>query len=63
MLRLADIAVVGGGFPPAASGHNPLEPARLGVGAISGPAVANFEDIYAEMAVAGAATIAGTRRP
>jgi 3-deoxy-D-manno-octulosonic-acid transferase len=58
MLRLADIAVVGNGFPPDGEGHNPLEPARLGVGAISGPAVANFEDIYAEMAVAGAATIA-----
>jgi 3-deoxy-D-manno-octulosonic-acid transferase len=58
MLRLADIAVVGNSFPPGGEGHNPLEPARLGVGAISGPEVANFEDIYAEMALAGAAILA-----
>ena len=45
-------------FRGRASGHNPLEPARLGVGAISGPEVANFADIYAEMAAAGAAVIA-----
>lgn len=57
MLRLADIAVVGNGFPPGGEGHNPLEPARLGVGAISGPQVVNFEDIYAEMARAGGAAV------
>jgi 3-deoxy-D-manno-octulosonic-acid transferase len=58
MLRLADIAVVGNSFPPGGEGHNPLEPARLGVGAISGPEVANFEDIYAEMIEVGAAVLA-----
>jgi 3-deoxy-D-manno-octulosonic-acid transferase len=57
-LRLADIAVVGGGFARGVGGHNPLEPARLGVGVISGPHVANFADIYAEMAEAGGALIA-----
>jgi 3-deoxy-D-manno-octulosonic-acid transferase len=57
-LRLADIAVMGGGFAPGVGGHNPLEPARLGVGVISGPHVANFADIYAEMAQAGGALIA-----
>jgi len=57
-LRLADVAVVGKSFGPQTGGHNPLEPARLGVGVISGPAVANFEDIYAEMAAAGAAVLA-----
>ena len=57
-LRLADVAIVGNGFPRNGEGHNPLEPARLGVGAISGPEVANFADIYAEMAAAGAAVIA-----
>jgi 3-deoxy-D-manno-octulosonic-acid transferase len=56
-LRLADVAIVGNGFPRGGEGHNPLEPARLGVGAISGPEVANFADIYAEMAVTGAALI------
>ena len=58
LLRLADIAFVGNGFPPGGEGHNPLEPARLGVGVISGPEVANFADIYAEMTAAGAAIIA-----
>jgi 3-deoxy-D-manno-octulosonic-acid transferase len=57
-LRLADVAVMGGGFVRAVGGHNPLEPARLGVGVISGPHVANFADIYAEMAEAGGALIA-----
>lgn len=57
-LRLADVAVVGNGFPRHGEGHNPLEPARLGVGVISGPQVVNFADIYAEMAAAGAAVIA-----
>jgi 3-deoxy-D-manno-octulosonic-acid transferase len=57
-LRLADVAVVGKSFGPETGGHNPLEPARLGVGVVSGPKVANFEDIYAEMAAAGAAIIA-----
>ena len=57
-LRLADVAVMGGGFAPGVGGHNPLEPARLGVGVISGPRVANFADIYAEMARSGGALIA-----
>jgi len=57
-LRLADVAVMGGGFVRGVGGHNPLEPARLGVGVISGPHVANFADIYAEMVEAGGALIA-----
>ena len=57
-LRLADVAVMGGGFVRGVGGHNPLEPARLGVGVVSGPDVANFADIYAEMAQAGGALIA-----
>jgi 3-deoxy-D-manno-octulosonic-acid transferase len=57
-LRLADVAVMGGGFARGVGGHNPLEPARLGVGVISGPHVANFADIYAEMVDAGGALIA-----
>jgi 3-deoxy-D-manno-octulosonic-acid transferase len=58
LLRLADVAVVGNGFPPGGEGHNPLEPARLGVGVISGPQVTNFEAIYAEMAADGGAVLA-----
>jgi 3-deoxy-D-manno-octulosonic-acid transferase len=57
-LRLADVAVVGGGFARGIGGHNPLEPARLGVGVISGRHVANFAAIYAEMAEARGALFA-----
>jgi 3-deoxy-D-manno-octulosonic-acid transferase len=57
-LRLAPFAVVGGGFAPDVGGHNPLEPAQLGVGVISGPNVANHGDIYAEMFATGAALTA-----
>jgi 3-deoxy-D-manno-octulosonic-acid transferase len=57
-LRLADVAVMGGGFVRGVGGHNPLEPARLGIGVVSGPHVANFADIFAEMAQAGGALIA-----
>jgi 3-deoxy-D-manno-octulosonic-acid transferase len=56
-LRLAPFAVVGGGFAAAVGGHNPLEPARLGVGVLSGPNVANHADVYAEMVNAGAAVL------
>ena len=57
-LRLAPIAIVGGGFAPDIGGHNPLEPARLGVGVITGPSVANHADLFAEMVEAGAALTA-----
>jgi 3-deoxy-D-manno-octulosonic-acid transferase len=57
-LRLAPFAVVGGGFDAAVGGHNPLEPARLGVGVLSGPHVANHADVFAEMVAAGAAMLA-----
>jgi 3-deoxy-D-manno-octulosonic-acid transferase len=57
-LRLADVALVGGGFAAGIGGHNPLEAAQLGVGVVSGPHVANSADVYAEMVAAGAAMIA-----
>lgn len=47
--RLADVAVMGGGFAPGIGGHNPLEPARLGAPVITGPHAFNFQDVYAEM--------------
>jgi 3-deoxy-D-manno-octulosonic-acid transferase len=56
-LRLADVAVMGGSFGRGVGGHNPLEPARVGVGVISGPDVANFASIYGEMVDAGGAVI------
>jgi 3-deoxy-D-manno-octulosonic-acid transferase len=40
----ADIAVIGGSFFPGVEGHNPLEPAALGVATVFGPYMANFAD-------------------
>lgn len=45
----ADIAVVGGSFV-AIGGHNPLEPAALGLPIISGPYRFNFQSVYALLA-------------
>ncbi len=41
---LADIAVVGGSFFPGVNGHNPLEPAALGIPTVFGPYMSNFMD-------------------
>lgn len=58
LFRLADVAVMGGGFVNGIGGHNPLEPARLGVPAITGPHAFNFTDVYAEMFAEQAALLA-----
>jgi 3-deoxy-D-manno-octulosonic-acid transferase len=58
-LRVADIAVMGGGFAHGVGGHNPLEPARLGRGVVSGPTVFNHADAFAELADAGGARLVG----
>lgn len=57
LFSVADIAVMGGGFSPGVGGHNPLEPARLGVAVVSGPETFNFAEVYAAMADCGAAMI------
>jgi 3-deoxy-D-manno-octulosonic-acid transferase len=57
LYRLADIAVMGGGFASGVGGHNPLEAALLGVGVVSGRDVFNFEDIYRELAEVGGAVM------
>jgi 3-deoxy-D-manno-octulosonic-acid transferase len=36
-LRLARLAIIGGGLVPGIGGHNPMEPARLGCPFVSGP--------------------------
>jgi 3-deoxy-D-manno-octulosonic-acid transferase len=57
-LRLAQFAVIGGGFAPRVGGHNPLEAARLGVGVVTGPHVSNHAEAFEEMIQAGAAVVA-----
>lgn len=39
---IADVAVIGGSFDPRIQGHNPLEPAALGVATVFGPQMRNF---------------------
>ncbi len=41
---LASVAVVGGSFYPGVEGHNPLEPAALGIPTLFGPYTDNFQD-------------------
>ncbi len=47
--RLADAVVVGGSLVEGLTGHNPLEPARLGKAVVSGPHTASFADTYAAL--------------
>jgi len=44
--RLAQVVVMGGSLTGGIGGHNPLEPARLGLPVITGPDVANFRGTY-----------------
>lgn len=41
---VADVAVIGGSFNPEVQGHNPLEPAALGVATVFGPHMQNFAE-------------------
>ena len=54
--RLANAALIGGSLVPDVGGHNPLEPARLGVPFASGPHLANWP-IYDDLRAADAVTI------
>ena len=55
LFRAADVAVMGGSFVPDIGGHNPLEPARLGVPIVTGPHIFNAAAIYAHMFIEVAA--------
>ncbi|MDR1164914.1 MAG: 3-deoxy-D-manno-octulosonic acid transferase [Deltaproteobacteria bacterium] len=57
---LADLAIVGKSFPGRhkGGGHNPLEPAALGVFVVAGRAVFNFQWIYGALSAAGGAELA-----
>ena len=57
-LRLADVVVMGGSFSaalekPPVGGHNPLEPARLGKPAVTGPDMSNWAAIADALVAAG----------
>jgi len=57
-LRLADVVVMGGSFSaalekPPVGGHNPLEPARLGKPAVTGPDMTNWAAITEALVDAG----------
>lgn len=57
-LRLADVVVMGGSFSaalekPPVGGHNPLEPARLGKPAITGPDMTNWAAVTEALVEAG----------
>jgi len=57
LFRLAQVVVMGGGFGHGIGGHNPLEPARLGLPVVTGPDVANFKETYAGLVHAHAAVM------
>ena len=46
---VADLAVVGGSFYPGVNGHNPIEPAALGVATVFGSYMRNFVDAAREL--------------
>lgn len=57
-LRLADVVVMGGSFSaalekPPVGGHNPLEPARLGKPAVTGPDMTNWAAVSDALVRAG----------
>lgn len=61
-LRLADVVVMGGSFSqalnkPPVGGHNPLEPARLGKPAITGPDMTNWAAVTEALVRAGGLTV------
>ncbi len=55
----ADVAFVGGSLVPI-GGHNPLEPAALGLPVLSGPHLFNFADIYQRLGEEQAAHVVDT---
>ncbi|HWQ86157.1 3-deoxy-D-manno-octulosonic acid transferase [Brevundimonas sp.] len=61
-LRLADVVVMGGSFSaalekPPVGGHNPLEPARLGKPAVTGPDMTNWAAVAGALVQAGGLTV------
>lgn len=50
--RLAELVVMGGSLVPK-GGHNPIEPAKLGLPILTGPQIQNFAELYRRLAAAG----------
>ncbi|HZV83370.1 MAG TPA: 3-deoxy-D-manno-octulosonic acid transferase [Brevundimonas sp.] len=64
-LRLADVVVMGGSFSaalekPPVGGHNPLEPARLGKPAVTGPDMSNWAAVTAALVGSGGLIVVET---
>lgn len=57
---LANAVFVAGGWKPDVGGHTPLEPARARRPIFSGPNVANFADLYAQLTEGGGAVFVDT---
>ncbi|MGH8491357.1 MAG: lipid IV(A) 3-deoxy-D-manno-octulosonic acid transferase [Gammaproteobacteria bacterium] len=53
---LSEVAFVGGSLV-ASGGHNPLEPAALGIPVVTGPHIFNFTEVYAFLTAAHAAWV------
>ncbi len=54
---MSNITLMCGSLLEGLSGHNPLEPARMGNAILSGPHVSSFADVYKDMTAAQAVTI------
>ena len=56
---IARVAVIGGSFYGAVNGHNPIEPAALGIPTLFGPKMGNFRDAAEQLTAAhGAVQVA-----
>lgn len=53
LYRLADVALIGGSLVPGIGGHNPIEPARLGTAALTGPHFDNWTDVFSAFIATG----------
>jgi 3-deoxy-D-manno-octulosonic-acid transferase len=54
---LAPVALIAGSLLPGLTGHNPIEPAKLGAAILSGPNVESFQDLFDALTAARGAAI------
>ncbi len=60
-LQLTEIAFIGNSLNREGGGHNPLEPAMMGVAVLSGGNVQNFREAFERLAASGGARIVKDR--